>query len=347
MAKLHPDRLAGALQQQLAPAYLICGEEPLLIQEACDSVRRAAKAAGFSEHERYYNETGFDWEQLLTSANSLSLFAERKLLEIRIDNGKPGDKGGKALETYCSNPSPDNLLLVVCPAKPDQRSKWYKALEQIGAVVQVWPVVGAQLPRWIEQRIHHAGLKAEPQAVELLASLLEGNLLAAMQEIEKLKLLCSNGIITASAVAGAVADSARYNVFSLTDKALHGDARSAVKTLHGLRGEGTEPLAILGVLTREIRSLATIAYATNQGQNFDWACKNAGVWDTRKPLIKSALHRLKLPHLLLLLRKANGIDKAVKGMRDADPWDELLDLTLNMAGTVSLSPALQNLSLKL
>ncbi|BFM17260.1 DNA polymerase III subunit delta [Maricurvus nonylphenolicus] len=345
MAKLRPDQLAGALKKQLAPVYLVCGEEPLLVQESCDTIRKAVKSAGFNEHERYHNEPGFDWEHLLTSANSMSLFAERKLLEIRIENGKPGDKGNKALQAYCEAPSEDNVLLVVCPSKPDQRSKWFKSLEKIGAVVQVWPITAQQLPRWIEQRLNQAGLNAERAAVELLASRVEGNLLAAVQEIEKLKLL-AEGTITADTIANIVADSARYDVFNLTDKALHGDARAAIKTLHGLRGEGTDATVVLWALAREVRSLAQISHATSQGQNFDWACKNAGVWDKRKPLMKGALRRLKLQQLQMLLRKANAIDKAIKGMRDADPWDDLLDLTLNIAGTFSLTPSVQNLALK-
>ena len=127
---------------------------------------------------------------------------------------------------------------------------------------------------------------------------------------------------------------------------MHGDARAAIKTLHGLRGEGTDATVVLWALAREVRSLAQIAHATSQGQNFDWACKNAGVWDKRKPLMKGALRRLKLQQLQMLLRKANAIDKAIKGMRDADPWDDLLDLTLNIAGTFSLTPSVQNLALK-
>ncbi|MYM64653.1 DNA polymerase III subunit delta [Pseudomaricurvus sp. HS19] len=349
MAKLRPDQLAAALKRQLAPVYLVCGDEPLLAQETCDQIRQQARANGFSERELYHADAGFDWEGLLTAANSLSLFAERKILELRIDNGKPGDKGSKALLEYCSNPSEDNLLLVVTPKLDGsaQRSKWFKAIESCGDVVQIWPIAGPQLPRWIEQRIQQAGLRADRHAVELLAARTEGNLLAAVQEIEKLKLLATDNFITAETVAGSVADSARYDVFSLIDRALHGDARGAVRTLQGLRGEGTDATVILWALAREIRTLNQILLQQQQGQPFDRAAQSQGVWDKRKPLVRGALQRLRLPQLNTLLRKANAIDKSIKGLRDADPWDELMDLTLNLSGTFSLAPASQKLALSL
>jgi len=347
MAKVRADQLTGALKRQLAPVYLVSGDEPLLVQEACDAIRQAARANGFTERERYHVEKSFDWNSLLTEANSLSLFAERKILELRIDNGKPGTEGGKALSTYVERPSEDNLLLIVTPKLDGtaQRSKWFKALEKVGVFVQVWPITGPQLPRWIEQRISQAGLHADPQAIDMLCSRIEGNLLAASQEIEKLKLLAPEGRVTSEVIASAVADSARYDVFDLTDKALNGNARAAVKTLQGLRGEGTDATVVLWALAREVRTLANLAQAQQQGQSFDWACKNAGVWDKRKPIMQVALRRLRLAQLQMLLRKANGIDKAIKGLRNASPWDELLDLTLNISGTFSLSPQLQRLSL--
>ncbi|TQV68248.1 DNA polymerase III subunit delta [Exilibacterium tricleocarpae] len=348
MTKVRADQLDKALAKGLSPIYIVSGDEPLLVQEACDTIRAAARAAGFCERELYHNEPGFDWGQVLSSANSLSLFAERKLIELRLGNGKPGDKGAKALLEYAAAPAPDTLLLLAAPKLDGstQRSKWFKGLEQAGCFVQIWPVTAQQLPRWIGQRLRRAGLKADSQAQEVLASRVEGNLLAASQEIEKLKLLVeADGFVTAEMMSTVVADSARYDVFGLVDKALHGDARGAVKNLHGLRGEGTDATVVLWALAREIRTLSQVAYACEQGQNFDWAAKNAGVWDKRKPLIKTALRRLKSPLLQVLLRKANAIDKAIKGMHNADPWGELLDLTLNLAGTVSLHPRVQKLAL--
>jgi len=349
MAKLRPEQLGGALRKSLAPVYLVSGDDPLLVQEACDNIRQAARKAGFTERERHHVDAKFDWDQLLTSANSLSLFAERKILELRIDNGKPGTEGGKALMSYCANPSEDNLLLIVTPKidGSSQRSKWFKTVEKTGAFIQIWPITVQQLPRWIDQRLQQAGLSASREAIDLLAARVEGNLLAASQEIEKLKLLVPDGQVDAEAIAGMVADSARYDVFTLTDKALHGDARAAVKTLHGLKGEGTDATVVLWALAREIRTLSQMAHNLQQGQSFDRAARSAGVWDKRKPLVNNALRRLKLAQLHTLIRKANAIDKAIKGLRNAEPWDELLDLTLNLSGTFSLSPQVQRLSLTL
>lgn len=349
MAKLRPDQLKAALNKKLSSAYIVSGDEPLLAQEACDSIRQAARKAGFTERELHHVEAGFDWDQLLTSANSLSLFAERKIIELRIDNGKPGDKGSKALVSYCERLPEDTLLLITLPKLDgaSQRSKWFKAVEKVADFIQIWPITGPQLPRWIDQRIAQAGMSASPEAVEILAARIEGNLLAAAQEIEKLKLLAGDGQITADLIASSVADSARYDVFSLTDKALHGDARSAVKTLHGLKGEGTDATVILWALAREIRTLCQIANNMQQGQGFDQAAKSAGVWDKRKALVSNALRRLKLNQLQMLLRKANGVDKSIKGLRNADVWDELMDLTLNLSGTFSLTPKIQRLSLTL
>lgn len=348
MARLRPEQLASALKKPLLPLYVVTGDEALLVQEACDAIRQAARAQGFTERERFDADNNFDWGLLHNAAASLSLFADKKILELHIGNGKPGAEGGKALQEYASRPADDNLLLVVLPKldRNSQKAKWFGALETAGAVIQVWPVTGAQLPQWLAGRMAQAGLSPAPGATELLATRIEGNLLAAAQEIEKLKLLAPDGRVDTQLLANTVANSARYDVFGLVDKALMADAEGAVRNLHGLKGEGTEPLAILWALAREIRTLLQVAQAL-QNSNFDWAAKQAGVWDSRKGLVQAALKRLRAPDLEALLRKANGIDRAVKGMRDAEPWDELLDLVLSLAGVRSLSPANVRLSLSL
>lgn len=348
MPKLRAEQLAASLNRQLGPIYLVSGEEPLLIQECCDQIRAAARAQGFSERELYHADAGFDWGQLLSAANSLSLFAEKKIIELRMPSGKPSDKGGKILQEYAESPAPDNLLLIITDKLDGavQKSKWFKAVETAGQHIQIWPVTAAQLPRWIGLRLQAAGLRADADAIDLLVSRIEGNLLAAVQEIEKLKLLADNHQISYELMASVVADSARYDVFGLADKALHGDARAAVKTLQGLRSEGTEPINILWAITRDIRMLIQVSQALAQGKHFDWAAKQAGVWEKRQPLIQAALRRLKPAYLQQLLRKANGIDKAIKGMRNAEPWDELLDLILNISGVQSLNPLNERLSLR-
>lgn len=348
MPKIRADQLTGSMTKALSPVFLVSGDEPLLIQEASDQIRKAARQQGFSEREIYHAETSFDWNQLLASANSLSLFADKKIFEVRMPSGKPGEKGTKAILDYLDNISPDNLLLIITEKidAATQKSKWVKAIEDAGTHVQIWPVPPAQLPKWISTRLHQTGLSAEPAAIDLLASRVEGNLLAAMQEIEKLALITNEKNISYELMASAVADSARYDAFSLVDKALHADARAAAKTLQGLRGEGSDAISILWAILRDIRSLNQIAQSQSQGKSFEVAARQAGVWEKRQPLIQNALRRLKPTQLQQMLRKANAIDKSIKGMRNAEPWDELLDLVLNLAGVQSLNNQNERLTLK-
>jgi len=352
MAKLRADQLtkqlASQAQDKLAPVYLVSGDETLVVQEACDEIRQAARKAGFTERERHHVDKQFEWPQLLTSSNSLSLFNDKKIIELRIENGKPGAEGSKTICEYLAHASDDNLLLIVTPKLDSgtQRSKWVKQIEKAGYWIPIWPISAAQLPRWLQQRLQQVGLKADSQAIELLATRIEGNLLAAHQEIEKLRLLAKDEWLSPELIANTVADSARYDVFGLVDKALLGDARGAVRNLNGLKSEGTEPITILWALAREIRVLLTIASAVAQGQNFSWAAKNAGVWDKRQPLAQQALNRLHHKQLTLLLRQANGIDKAIKGLRNADTWNELTELLLNLSGTQAINMNNQRLSLQ-
>jgi len=337
--RLRPEKLAQHLAQQLAPVYLVCGDEPLLIQEAADAIRIAARQRGFSQRELFHADGGFDWQILLNEANALSLFAEKKLLELRI-SGKPGDSGAKALIEYCQSPSPDNLLLVLC-GKLDSsalRAKWVRALEDAGGLIQVWPVNAAQMPNWIGGRLHEAGIRASRAAIDILADRVEGNLLAAIQEIEKLKLLALSGEVDASTMSTVVADSARYSVFTLVDKVLEGDAASAAKMLRGLRDEGAEPLVVLWALTRELRTLLQMAEARNFHDSADAVLKKNKVWEKRQPLLKSALRRLKPAYLRMLLRQTAVIDRTVKGLREGSAWDELASLVMSFADAPPLAP---------
>lgn len=335
-------------QGPLAPAYLISGDEPLLLQETADAIRIAAKAQGYTERELLHVETGFDWNIVLTEANSLSLFSEKKILEIRIPNGKPGDKGSKTLQEYASNANPDTLLLITTPKLDANatRSKWVKSIDGLGAFIQLWPVTANQLPQWINKRLQQAGIQANRQAVAILAERVEGNLLAAAQEIEKLKLLIPEGEIDADTMSTIVADSARFNVFTLVDKAMQGESQSACRTLRGLREEGAEATVILWALTRELRTLLKANDALASGDHLDWALKNLGVWEKRKPLIKDALRRLSNGQLRQMLKLAGGIDRAIKGMRNAAYWDELTTLILMLCGTQTLPPNTLRLALQ-
>jgi DNA polymerase-3 subunit delta len=261
-------------------------------------------------------------------------------MEVRISNGKPGDKGSKAICELCANPSSDNLLLFLLPKleRSAQNSKWMKALESAGAHIQVWPVTGDQLPRWIKQRLLESNITANQQAIEILAERVEGNLLAAVQEIEKLKLLAVDGKVDAIMMSSVVADSARYNLFEFVDKVLAGDAQSAARSLRGLHSEGTDAIPLLWAITRELRILIKASEQISRGESCDWALKNAGVWEKRLPLFRTAVQRCNAAHLRMLLYQAGAIDRGIKGMRKADVWDELTTLVLSLAGSQTLKP---------
>ncbi len=324
--RLRPEQLEKHLSQGLAPVYLISGDETLLVQESCDAIRAGARKQGFSERQVFHVEGNFDWSPIANELSALSLFAERKLLELRMPSGKPGDAGGKLLEAFCNDPAPDTVLLIQCNKLDGSatRAKWHKAIEEKGVTVPVWPVDVAQLPRWIEQRLRTARLTATPEAIELLADRVQGNLLAAAQEVEKLKLYSDgNEPIDAELVAQAVADNARFDPFGLADQALSGNTAACLRALAGLRGEGVEPPVILWVLAKELRALYRCAEQIDQGLAIERAMSAAGVWEKRKPLMQAALKRLSLKQITSLLVLCNRIDAAVKGSGD-DPW-QLLD----------------------
>jgi DNA polymerase-3 subunit delta len=332
--RLRSEQLAAHLAKPLLPIYLVSGDEPLQLNEATDALRAAARAQGFGEREVLQVETGFDWAALAAAGSNLSLFAERKLIELRLPSGKPGDAGAKALTAYAAAPSPDNLLLISCGKleKQQQGSKWFKALEAAGAVVQVWPVEPRALPGWIRQRLLSRGMQPTPEAAQLLAERVEGNMLAAAQEVEKLVLLHGAGPLDGEAVRAAVADSARYDVFELADAALGGDAARCARIVEGLRGEGEEPVLILWALVREVRALALIAAEQAAGTPLDTLLQQQRVWDKRKPLYQAALKRHNLRRWRALLRRAARLDRICKGAEPGTPWDELLQFSLLMAG---------------
>lgn len=329
-----PDQLVAHLRKTLASIYLVFGEEPLQAQEAADAIRAAARERGYSERECLTVETGFDWNTLRQRAASLSLFAGHRLLDLRLGNAKPGDAGAKALSEYAARPGDDTVLLITA-GKLDwttQKTRWFMALENAGITVLSAPLELRQLPAWIEKRLRARGLNPMPDAVALLCDRVEGNLLAAAQEIEKLALLVQDRSLTAEAVLAAVGDSSRYSIYDLVDAALQGQPERVARVLHGLRGEGVEPVLINWVLHQEIRVLTALASARSQRQPPEAAFAAHKVWDKRKPLLNQALQRLKLSDCQQLLRTCAWIDRAIKGAETGSPWDALLTNSLRLAG---------------
>ena len=333
--KLGPDRLPAQLKNPLPAVILIAGDEPLQREESADAIRKAARAQGYTDREVFVAERGFDWDAMLSAGASLSLFASRRILELRIPSAKPGTKGAEMLGEYAKDPAPDTLLLVIAEDKLEGNPVWAQALEKAGLFVQLWPVAPAEVPAWVRQRLKSKGFEATPDAVTLISGRVEGNLLAAAQEIEKLALLREPGMLDAEAVAEAVADSARYDAFKLVDAALAGDVPRTVRVLEGLQAEGEEPVLVLGALLRQLKELASYALEIEAGAPPQRV--TAGVWERRRPLIQAALKRRKAAGWQRLLKKALRADRVLKGRAQGRPWDELLDLSTEMARTYAPS----------
>ncbi len=330
--KLYPDKLNAHLKGDLLPIYFFSGDEPLQLGEAADAVRRVAREQGYTEREVMHAERGFDWNELSAASNAMSLFAERRVIDLRLPSGKPGKDGGAALVEYAERP-PDDTVLLISSSKVDKRSqsaKWYKALDKVGATLQVWPVEANDMPKWLDQRLRSRGLQPERDAARLIAERVEGNLLAAAQEVDKLLLLNGEGQLSTEQVEAAVADSARFDVFGLVDAALVGDVSRLTRMLDGLRGEGVEPILVLWALTREIRSLADMAAQVEGGKGIDGALSR--VWGKRKGPVKAGLQRHNRVRWQQMLRRAARLDRVIKGAAVGNAWDELLQLSLMMAG---------------
>lgn len=332
--RLRADQLDNHLRQGLAPLYLVYGDEPLLVQETADAIRAAARQRDYGERECLTVDTGFDWNTLLQISATASLFAPRRLLELRLGEAKPGDAGSRVLQTYAQRP-PADVILLITSGKLDsttQKSRWFTALEAAGATIPLWPVDAGRLPGWIRQRMQARGLRPAPEAVTLLAEQVEGNLLAAAQEIDKLRLWFGHEPFTAEQLLAVVTGSARYSVYDLVDAALAGNIERVSRVLNGLRSEGVEPVLAAWALHREIRLLAMMAFEIRQGADQELALTRNKVWEKRKPLLRSALKRLPVEVCRRLLRECAALDRRIKGVETGDPWDQLLQLSVNLAG---------------
>lgn len=331
---IRSEALATHLAKDLAPIYLIHGDEPLLVGEAADQVRAAARTAGYGAREVFDAGPAFEWQALQTAARNLSLFSERRVLELRLASGKPGVEGAKCLQAYAEDPAPDTLLLIVSPKleRSAQSSRWFKSLDDAGVVVQLYPIAVRDLPRWIQARMRSRGLQPEAEAVRLLAERVEGNLLAAAQEIERLALLHGKGPLSAPLVAESVADSARFDVYKLADSALAGDAARSARILAGLRAEGDGTTLVLWALAREVRLLVSMAYDVAEGQRVEQVLAAHRVWESRKALYRAALGRSDRESWVALLRLCARADRAIKGLAAGEPWDLLQQIGMGVAG---------------
>ncbi|SEP03128.1 DNA polymerase III subunit delta [Nitrosovibrio sp. Nv6] len=331
--RIAPDQLSRHLQKQPAPLYTVFGDELLLSMEAADLIRAGARQAGYVEREIFTIDHHFNWTGLQQSGASLSLFGERRIMDIRIPSGKPGNQGSAVLEAYCRSLPPDTVTLVTLPKidKQGLAAKWFKALEAAGVMVQVYPVERARLPSWIGQRLGMQGQNADPDTLQFLADKVEGNLIAAYQELKKLGLLYPSGTLSFNQVKDAVLDVARYDVFKLSGAMMAGETARYSRILEGLRGEGTALPLIVNTLAGQIRSLATIRRGLDSGRPVAQLMSQVRAWGDQQKAMESAARRLSLEQLVSALSRAAKIDRISKGIGKGDAWDELLQLGLRFA----------------
>lgn len=332
--RLKPEQVVAALQKDLAPVYLVSGDEPLQIGEAADAIRAAARKAGYDSREVLVADAGFSWNTLAESAGSLSIFADKKIIDLRMPAGTPGIEGSKALLSYCERLPEDTLLLITAAkiAGASLKARWFQALDKVGCVIQVWPLEGQDLIHWLQQRMQRRGLQAEPEGIKILASRIEGNLLAAAQEIEKLYVLYGTGHLSNQQIFDAVADSSRFDVFKLIDSVLAAKVGRIFKILSGLKAEGVAAPVVLWALAREARALIKIKQALAQGQNKALVFKNNQIWDKRQQLVNDALNRLADTDLNRILTLSAKADRQIKGQQQGDSWETLLAVCLIFAG---------------
>ncbi|MDO9267973.1 MAG: DNA polymerase III subunit delta [Methylobacter sp.] len=331
--RLKPEQIAAALQKGLMPVYFISGDEPLQLGEMADAIRAAARKAGYDSREVLVADSGFSWNELTESAGSLSIFADKKIIDLRLPTGTPGVDGSKALIAYCERLPEDTLLLITAAkmAGASLKARWFQALDKAGCVIQVWPLEGQDLIRWLQQRMQRRGLQAETEGIKILASRIEGNLLAAAQEIEKLYVLYGEGRLSNQQIFDVVADSSRFDVFKLMDSVLAARVGRIFKILSGLQAEGVPAPVVLWALTREARVLIRIKHALAQGQNRAAVFKSNQIWDKRQQLVSDALNRLGDSDLNGVLTLSAKADRQIKGQQQGEPWETLLAVCLMFA----------------
>lgn len=341
MSAVRLDQLDAQLARGLAPLYIVHGDEPLLSLEAADTIRSAGRAAGYTQREVLTVERGFDWSRLNASAASMSLFGDRTLIELRIPTGKPGTEGAAAIEAHCRRLSEDVLTLVTLPRldRKTQSAAWYSALSRAGWVVDVYGVDRNRLPQWIAQRLARQKQRTGDEALNFIAECVEGNLLAAHQEIQKLGLLYPEGELSFEEVRAAVLDVARFDVYQVSEALLGGDGKRLARVLDGLRGEGEAPNRVLWVMSEDVRAVLRVQAAQQNGRALQDVYREHRIWgEPRQRAVTGAARRLPAAQLESALAKAAEVDRLVKGLAKGDAWDELLQLGLRLTLPASQAP---------
>jgi len=330
--RIDSEQLDAHLKRGLTALYTVYGEETLLALEAADCIRAAARENGYVEREVLTVESSFDWARLTMSGNSLSLFGSRRLLELRIPSGKPGPEGAEAIRRFTANLPQDTLALVTLPKldRTTLQSGWFSALENAGTSVAANPVTLRKLPQWIAGRLAAQDQQADLPTLQFLADMVEGNLLAARQEVLKLGLLFPPGKLQLEEIKASVLDVARYDVFKVGEPLLAGDAARFVKVLQGLKAEGAGPPLVLWAVTEEVHALLRVQRLVSEGRPLQAALREARVWGVRADLLPRALRRTSEGALERALFHAADVDRLIKGLGEGDLWDELIDLGMRV-----------------
>jgi len=331
--RLQAHQLAKHLEGSLQALYVLVGDEPLAQRESVDAIRAAAHKQGFEERTSLIVERSFKWDSLKEYSQSFSLFASRRLLEISIPSGKPGTDGSKALQALADKAIPDTTVVVILPTldRDGKNSAWFSALESAAVTITLQEVEASQLPLWIAQRLALQGQKTDDETLEFLAHQVEGNLLAAHQEIQKLGLLFPAGELNAQAVREAVLNVSRYDAFQLGEAVLAGDVDRTVRILQGLQEEGAQPVAVMNPLLWVIRPLVRVKQAEARGENVANAMQQARIYGDRQTLVRRALGRLSLRQLQAAQLKLAEIDKTAKGLLRGNAWLEISRLCFGLA----------------
>jgi DNA polymerase-3 subunit delta len=333
MPAVSPDALAASLDRGVAPLFLIHGEEALVALEAVDRIRLKARAQGFLEREVLTVESGFDWSQLTDAMSSVSLFASLKVLEVRIPNGKPGTEGAEALIRLAERPPEDTVTLVVLPQieRKQQQAKWFQALEKAAVVVHAAAIDRSALPGWIGRRLKAQGQSVNAEVMGFFVDRVEGNLLAARQEVDKLALLYPKGELTLPMLREAVANVARFDVFHLSESWLAGDGARATRMLEGLAAEGEASVLVLWSFSEDIRMLLRLRQGLRDGRQIRDLARDLRLWGNKQKLAEPALRRIGARRLMAALETCARIDQQIKGATPGDPWAELKILASGLA----------------
>jgi len=334
MARIDANQLAAHLQRGLGALYVIVGDEDLLRLEAVDRIVAAARKQGYAEREVFSVEPHFDWQALLVSGNSLSLFAAKRIIELRIPHGKTGVDGSAVLQQYAARLPDDALSIITLPRldRSGQSSEWFSALAQAGTVIAAEPVTREQLPQWIRQRLALNKQEADEPTLAFLVERTEGNLLAARNEVEKLALLFPPGRLDANQVRQAVMDVARFDAYDLAAALLVGDAQRFRRTLEGLQQEGEAAPLVLWTLSNELRALAALLAGSAAGRPLNDLMREQRVWGPRQGPMQRAVRRLRLAQVHRAIARAAQVDRVIKGVAHGDAWQGLLELGLSLCG---------------